>query len=59
MEHKINTIYLPELNKVIKASNQMTKNLSGNMTKLVDKVGGENQNLYKILDWYNSIYLNL
>ena len=32
-----NTVYLPELNKVIKASNQMTKNLQGNMTKLVDQ----------------------
>ena len=39
-----NTVYLPELNKVIKASNQMTKNMRGNMTKLIDSVGGENQN---------------
>ena len=50
-----NTIYLPELNKVIKASNQMTKNLSGNMTKLVDKVGGEkSESFIRFLDWYNS-----
>lgn len=50
-----NTIYLPELNKVIKASNQMTKNLQGNMTKLVDKIGGEKSEAFiQFLDWYNS-----
>jgi len=50
-----NTIYLPELNKVIKASNQMTKNLQGNMTKLVDKIGGEkSESFIQFLDWYNS-----
>ena len=50
-----NTIYLPELNKVIKASNQMTKNLQGNMTKLVDQIGGEkSESFIQFLDWYNS-----
>jgi hypothetical protein len=50
-----NTIYLPELNKVIKASNQMTKNLQGNMTKLVDQIGGEKSEAFiQFLDWYNS-----
>ena len=50
-----NTVYLPELNKVIKASNQMTKNMRGNMTKLIDKVGGEkSESFVRFLDWYNS-----
>ena len=50
-----NTVYLPELNKVIKASNQMSKNLRGNMTKLVDQIGGEKSEAFiQFLDWYNS-----
>ena len=50
-----NNIYLPDLNKVVKASNQMTKTMRGNMTKLVDKVGGENsESFVQFLDWYNS-----
>tara|TARA_R100000030_G_scaffold45170_1_gene34112 strand:+ start:703 stop:5622 length:4920 start_codon:yes stop_codon:yes gene_type:complete len=50
-----NTVYLPELNKVIKASNQMTKNMRGNMTKLIDTVGGEkSESFVRFLDWYNS-----
>mgnify|MGYP003109223681 FL=1 len=50
-----NNIFLPELNQVIKASNQMTTKLRGNMTKLVDKVGGENsESFVRFLDWYNS-----
>ena len=50
-----NNIFLPELNQVVKASNQMTTKLRGNMTKLVDKVGGENsESFIRVLDWYNS-----
>ena len=50
-----NNIYLPDLNKVVKASNQMTKNMRGNMNKLVDKIGGENSEAFvQFLDWYNS-----
>ena len=51
-----NTLYLPELNKVIKASNQMSDKLKrGNLTKLVDKVGGEKSEAFvQFLDWYNS-----
>jgi len=50
-----NNIFLPELNQVVKASNQMTTKLRGNMTKLVDKVGGENsESFVRFLDWYNS-----
>ena len=50
-----NTIYLPDLNKVIKASNQMTKNLQGNMGKLVDQMGGDkSESFIRFLDWYNS-----
>ncbi len=50
-----NTVYLPELNDVIKASNQMNKNLRGNMTKLVDTIGGDkSESFIQFLDWYNS-----
>ena len=51
-----NTIYLPELNKVIKAANQMSDKLKrGNLTKLVDKIGGEKSEAFiQFLDWYNS-----
>ena len=50
-----NNIFLPELNQVVKASNQMTTKLRGNMTKLVDKIGGENsESFVRFLDWYNS-----
>ena len=50
-----NTVYLPELNDVIKASNQMSKNLRGNMTKLVDAIGGEKSEAFiRTLDFYNS-----
>jgi hypothetical protein len=50
-----NNIYLPDLNKVVKASNQMTKTMRGNMNKLVDKIGGENsESFIQFLDWYNS-----
>ena len=50
-----NNIFLPDLNKVVKASNQMSKNLRGNMNKLVDKIGGENSDSFvQFLDWYNS-----
>jgi len=51
-----NTVYLPELSKVIKASNQMSDILKrGNMTKLVDSLGGEvSESFIRTLDWYNS-----
>jgi hypothetical protein len=51
-----NTVYLPELSKVIKASNQMSDILKrGNMTKLVDTLGGEvSESFIRTLDWYNS-----
>jgi len=50
-----NNIFLPELNQVVKASNQMTTKLRGNMTKLVDKIGGENsESFVRLLDWYTS-----
>ena len=51
-----NTIYLPELNKVTKAANQMSDKLQrGNMRKLVDQIGGEkSQAFVDFLDWYNS-----
>src|SRR6056300_162781 len=51
-----NTVYLPELNKVIKAANQMSDKLKrGNLTKLVDQIGGEkSESFIQFLDWYNS-----
>lgn len=50
-----NNIFLPDLNKVIKAANQMDTFMRGNASKLIDSFGGEtSESVVRFLDWYTS-----
>ena len=54
-----NNVFLPDLNKVIKAANQMDTFLRGNASKVLGNLGGKKtkesqEALIRFLDWYNS-----